>query len=152
MHPDPHLHEIMSAHVRGGKLPGLVALVSRRGDTRVDAIGRQSFEGTAPMQRDSLFRITSMTKPITAAVAMILVEEGKLRLDESVDEQWSYLETLRHLVFATDRWVTGPVLRDANPFHPLGMPNPPLDEVTRSKPPQRRLSRRAVDRCACPPT
>ena len=32
-------------------------------------------------------------------------------------------------MFATDRWITGPVLRDANPFHPLGMPNPPLDEV-----------------------
>jgi hypothetical protein len=51
------------------------------------------------------------------------------RLDESVDEEWSFLETLRHLVFATDRWITGPVLRDAHPFHPLGMPNPPLDEV-----------------------
>lgn len=51
------------------------------------------------------------------------------KLDESVDEEWSFLETLRHLVFATDRWLTGPVLRDANPFHPLGMPNPPLDEV-----------------------
>jgi hypothetical protein len=51
------------------------------------------------------------------------------KLDESVDEEWSYVETLRHLVFATDRWITGPVLRDPDPFHPLGMPNPPLDEV-----------------------
>ena len=51
------------------------------------------------------------------------------KLDESVGEEWSYLETLRHLVFATDRWITGPVLGDATPFHPLGMPNPPLDEV-----------------------
>jgi hypothetical protein len=51
------------------------------------------------------------------------------KLDESVNEEWSYLETLRHLVFATDRWVTGPVLRDPNPFHPLGLPNPPLDEA-----------------------
>jgi hypothetical protein len=51
------------------------------------------------------------------------------KLDESVNEEWSFLETLRHLVFATDRWITGPVLRDASPFHPLGMPNPPLDEV-----------------------
>lgn len=51
------------------------------------------------------------------------------QLDESVDEQWSFLETLRHLVFATDRWITDPVLRVADPFHPLGMPNPPTDEV-----------------------
>jgi hypothetical protein len=40
------------------------------------------------------------------------------RLDESVDGEWSYLETLRHLVFATDRWITGPVLGDPVPFHP----------------------------------
>jgi hypothetical protein len=52
------------------------------------------------------------------------------KLDESVDEEWSFLETLRHLVFATDRWITGPVLLDANPFHRLGMPNPPHDELT----------------------
>jgi DinB superfamily/Pentapeptide repeats (8 copies) len=51
------------------------------------------------------------------------------QLDESVDGEWSYVETLRHLVFATDRWMTGPVFRDPRPFHPLGMPNPPLDEV-----------------------
>ena len=43
-------------------------------------------------------------------------------LNESVDGEYSFLETLRHLVFAVDRWITGPVLGDANPFHPLGMP------------------------------
>jgi DinB superfamily/Pentapeptide repeats (8 copies) len=51
------------------------------------------------------------------------------KLDESVAEEWSFLETLRHLVFATDRWITGPVLDDPKPFHPLGMPNPPHDEI-----------------------
>jgi DinB superfamily/Pentapeptide repeats (8 copies) len=51
------------------------------------------------------------------------------QLDESVADEWSFLETLRHLVFATDRWITGPVLGAPSPFHPLGMPNPPLDEV-----------------------
>jgi hypothetical protein len=52
------------------------------------------------------------------------------QLDVSVDGEWSFIETLRHLVFATDRWVTGPVLGDARPFHRLGLPNPPYDEVT----------------------
>jgi hypothetical protein len=51
------------------------------------------------------------------------------KLNESVNEEWSYLETLRHLVFATDRWITGPVLGRATPFHPLGMPNPPHDDL-----------------------
>ncbi len=43
-------------------------------------------------------------------------------LDESVDDEYSYLQTLRHLVFATDRWITGPVLGQADHFHPLGYP------------------------------
>jgi hypothetical protein len=51
------------------------------------------------------------------------------QLDVRVDDEWSYLQTLRHLVFATDRWITGPVLRDPQPFHRLGMPNEPHDDV-----------------------
>jgi len=43
-------------------------------------------------------------------------------LDEFVDDEYSYLQTLRHLVFATDRWITGPVLGDADHFHRLGYP------------------------------
>jgi CubicO group peptidase (beta-lactamase class C family) len=65
-------------------MPGLVTLVSRRGEVHVDAIGRMAFGGT-PMQRDSIFRIASMTKPVTAVAAMILVEQCKLRLDDPVD-------------------------------------------------------------------
>jgi DinB superfamily len=45
------------------------------------------------------------------------------KLYESVDGEWSYVDTLRHLVFATDRWITGPVLNEKEPFHRLGMPN-----------------------------
>jgi DinB superfamily len=48
-------------------------------------------------------------------------------LDESVDGEWSYIETLRHLVYATDRWITGPVLGNGQPFHPLGLPNDNLE-------------------------
>ena len=51
------------------------------------------------------------------------------KLNVSVDTEWSFLDTLRHLVFATDRWITGPVLGEARPFHPLGMPNPPHGEA-----------------------
>ncbi len=71
-------------------------------------------------------------KTIEAFSAATLVRARALppeQLDESVNEEWSFLDTLRHLVFATDRWITGPVFGDANPFHPLGVPNPPLDEV-----------------------
>jgi CubicO group peptidase (beta-lactamase class C family) len=79
------MHEIMAGHVARGAVPGLVTLVSRRSDVYVDAIGLKVAGGTDPMRRDTIFRIASMTKPITAAATMILVEECKLRLDEPVD-------------------------------------------------------------------
>jgi CubicO group peptidase (beta-lactamase class C family) len=60
-------------------------LVSRRGEMHVDAIGTTAVGGRDPMRRDTIFRIASLTKPITAAAAMILVEECKLRLDEPID-------------------------------------------------------------------
>ena len=78
------LHGVMAGHVERGELPGLVMLVSRRGEVHADAVGRLAFEGS-PMKRDSIFRITSMTKPVTAAAAMTLVEEGKITLDDPVD-------------------------------------------------------------------
>ncbi len=78
------MHDLMAGHVKAGDMPGMVTLVSRRGEIHVDAIGRIAIDG-APMQRDTIFRITSMTKPVTAVAAMILVEECKLRLDDPVD-------------------------------------------------------------------
>jgi len=79
------MHDVMAGHVESGRVPGLVTLISRRGDVHVDAIGMQAVGGSDPMRRDTIFRIASLTKPITAAAAMILVEECKLRLDEPVD-------------------------------------------------------------------
>ena len=78
------MHGVMTRHV-GERMPGLVALVSRAGETHADAIGKLSFEDDAPMRRDAIFRIASMTKPVTAAAAMILVEDGRLRFDDPVD-------------------------------------------------------------------
>lgn len=79
------MREVMRGYVERGDVPGLVTLVSRHGETRVDAIGTMAFGGGEPMRRDTIFRIASMTKPITAAAAMLLVEECKLRLDDPVD-------------------------------------------------------------------
>ena len=79
------MHDVMAGYVDRGQVPGLVALVSRAGELRVDALGSLAVGGQSPVQRDTIFRIASMTKPITAAAAMILVEECRLRLDEPVD-------------------------------------------------------------------
>lgn len=70
------MHQVLAGYVERGDVPGLVALVSRRGETHVYAIG---------LPRQAIFRISSMTKPITAVAALILVEECKLRLDEPID-------------------------------------------------------------------
>jgi hypothetical protein len=49
-------------------------------------------------------------------------------LHESVDEEWSFIQTLRHLVFATDSWVRRAILGDPAPWHPLGLPFDDLPE------------------------
>ena len=78
------LHDNMVSHVERGHAPGLVSVVSRRGEAHVDVIGTTAVDGGAEMRRDTIFRISSMTKPITAVAAMILLEECVVRLDEPV--------------------------------------------------------------------
>ena len=78
------MHDVMAGYVARGEIPGLVTLVSRRGEVQVGALGAKAIGGDL-VRRDTIFRIASMTKAITAAAAMILVEECKLRLDEPVD-------------------------------------------------------------------
>src|SRR5262245_24734532 len=81
------MHEVMAGYVERGEVPGIVTLVSGHGEVHIDALGLKALGGSDPMQRDTIFRIASMTKPITAAATMILAEECTLRLDEPV-ERW----------------------------------------------------------------
>jgi len=77
----------MQAHVDQGSVAGVVTLVHRHGETvHSDVLGWQDEEAKIPMRRDTLFRIASMTKPIVSVAALMLVEEGKLRLGEAVDK------------------------------------------------------------------
>ncbi|MFF5259286.1 serine hydrolase domain-containing protein [Actinomadura viridis] len=79
------MRAVMSGHVEAGRVPGVVTLVARHGEVHAEAIGTTTAGGTDPVRRDTLFRISSMTKPVTAVAALILVEECRLRLDEPVD-------------------------------------------------------------------
>jgi CubicO group peptidase (beta-lactamase class C family) len=81
-----HLHDVMSAHVEAGEMPGLVSLVARDEGVYIDTIGSPSFADHAPLSRSAIFRIASLTKPITAVATMSLVEDGVLRLDQPVDD------------------------------------------------------------------
>ncbi|WP_326704664.1 serine hydrolase domain-containing protein [Streptomyces cyaneofuscatus] len=73
----PHgLHELLDSHITPGSAPGAVALVARGDRVEVAAAGSATLAGTTPMRRDSVFRIASITKPVIAAAAMTLVEDG----------------------------------------------------------------------------
>lgn len=74
---------VAASHV-GDDMPGLVAAVAHGDQAHVEGVGSLSIGG-APVQRDALFRISSTTKPITAAATMALVDEGLLHLDESIE-------------------------------------------------------------------
>ncbi|HKC18908.1 MAG TPA: serine hydrolase domain-containing protein [Candidatus Dormibacteraeota bacterium] len=83
-----HMHDVLTRYVERGDVPGYVALVSRHGAVHVDCNG---------YERDTIFRIASMTKPIAAAAAMILVEEGVIRLEDQVDRFLPELAEMRVL-------------------------------------------------------
>ncbi len=74
----------MAARVERGEFPGLVALIARGDEVIVETIGVTAVGGDVAMCRDTPFRITSMTKPVLAAATLMLVEAGRLALDEPV--------------------------------------------------------------------
>jgi CubicO group peptidase (beta-lactamase class C family) len=81
------MRDVLARHVDSGKIPGLVALVSRGDQTHVETIGTMRHDGGPPMRRDTIFRMASTSKPVTVAAAMILLDECRLRLDDPV-QQW----------------------------------------------------------------
>jgi CubicO group peptidase (beta-lactamase class C family) len=81
------LHAAMAGRVDKGELPGLVTLVALGDQVRVDCVGFKGFDSTNPMGRDTIFRIASLTKPILGAATMMLIEDGKLALEDPV-ERW----------------------------------------------------------------
>ena len=83
---EKRLHEVLASYVDSGKIPGVVALVGR-GDAEpyVEALGTMRHDGGPPMQRDTIFRMASTSKPVTIAAAMVLLDECRIRLDDVVD-------------------------------------------------------------------
>jgi CubicO group peptidase (beta-lactamase class C family) len=81
------MHQVLSGFVERKEMPGLVALVSRHDEVHIETLGTLAFDNPAPMERKTIFRIASISKLVTAVAAMILVEECKLRLDDSI-EPW----------------------------------------------------------------
>jgi CubicO group peptidase (beta-lactamase class C family) len=78
------LHDTLKTYVDNGSVPGAVGLVARGDRVEVAAIGSRAVGG-APMAKDSIFRFASITKPITAAAVMMLVDDGRIALEDPVD-------------------------------------------------------------------
>jgi CubicO group peptidase (beta-lactamase class C family) len=87
----------MAGHVERGSVPGLVALVAHQGKVHVEVLGTKAIGDAEPLRRDAVFRIASLTKPITAFATMILVDDGTLRLEDSVEDLLPELSNRRVL-------------------------------------------------------
>jgi CubicO group peptidase (beta-lactamase class C family) len=87
----------MERHVQPAFAPGVVGLVARGADVETFVLGKMAFGNAGDMRRDAIFRIASMTKAVTATAVMMLIEQGKFRLDEPVDRLLPELATRRVL-------------------------------------------------------
>ena len=100
-HPLPHVQALFDSYVAQGKMPGIVGGFGV-GDlpTVFVSAGRISDDPGAPAANpDSLWRVYSMTKPITAMAAMLLIQDGKLKLDEPLSD---VIPAFRHMRVLTD--------------------------------------------------
>ena len=80
-----HLHRVLAGHIERGSMPGLAILVAAGGRVHAESIGTSSFDETRPLKTDAIFRIASLTKPVVAAAAMSLIDDGQMGLDDSID-------------------------------------------------------------------
>src|SRR5438093_12113573 len=77
------IHELMQRHIDAGSFSGTVTLVARNGRiAHLEAQGLMDIETKKPMATDAMFRIMSMTKPIVGVAVLMMVEEGKVRLND----------------------------------------------------------------------
>lgn len=90
----------MKADVQSGRIPGAVLLIARNGKiASLDALGYQERRSQTPMRADSIFRVASMSKPITSVAIMILAEEGKLDIGAPVAQ---YLPEFKEVKVGVD--------------------------------------------------
>ena len=95
----------VNAEIAKGRYPGAVALVARRGKVAYfEALGQLDPKAGAPMTRDAIFRLYSMTKPFTSVAAMMLLEDGRILLNDPVSK---YLPALANRQVAVPHYDAG---------------------------------------------
>jgi CubicO group peptidase (beta-lactamase class C family) len=104
------LTDMLRAEIERGRVPGAVALVARRGKVAYfESLGVRDPASGAPMQKDTIFRIYSMTKPIVSVAAMMLWEEGQFLLNDALAK---YLPEFGRMKVAVPRFELVPAARD----------------------------------------
>jgi CubicO group peptidase (beta-lactamase class C family) len=112
------LDTYLAAQVGPQRIPGMVAMVvDAKGTLYLNAFGQQDVAGNKPMRTDTIFRIASMTKPVTAVAAVMLIESGKLELDDPVSK---YLP----------EFAARPVMATFNPADRTFTTRPPKSAMT----------------------
>jgi CubicO group peptidase (beta-lactamase class C family) len=133
---------VLNAYVDSGKLAGVYAVIARRGRIGYEyTYGWSDIERRAPITRDAVFRIFSMTKPVVAAGAMILVDQGKIKLDDPVSK---FIPAFANIKVYAGGTASSPVLRAPDSVMtvrhvlthtaglPYGLTNLPADTIFRS--------------------
>jgi CubicO group peptidase (beta-lactamase class C family) len=104
------MNTAMHGYVDQDRLPGIVSLVARRGKVaHFECYGMMNVEANKPMQPDTLFRLYSMTKPITAVAFMLLLEQGRFLLDDPVSK---YIPAFKNMRVQTGSTGAGQELAD----------------------------------------
>lgn len=105
------INPVLQGYVDDGELVGAVSMVARHGEiVHFEKFGVLNKDNSAPMEKDSIFRIYSMSKPITTVAAMMLYEEGKFQLTDPVEK---YLPEFKNILVLTE---DGKLEKQARPF------------------------------------
>lgn len=114
------LSNAMQAEVDRGRIPGAVVMILRRGEVAYEAtFGMRDKAAGVPMTDDSIFRIYSMTKPITSVAAMMLWEEGKFFLNDPASKFLPALKDMRVAAETTNPATGRPVMRTVSTNGPI---------------------------------
>jgi CubicO group peptidase (beta-lactamase class C family) len=113
--------EAVQQHIEGRTIAGAVTLVARRGRiAHFEAQGFMDIEGKKAMPKDAIFRLASTSKPITAVAVMMLVEEGKIRLNDPVSRFIPEFKNLNKVAVPRPGATAAPAGRGTGPGQPGG--------------------------------
>jgi len=107
------INQMIQRHIDAGELTGAVTIVARKGRVaHLEAQGVMDLDSKKPMTKDTMFRVASMTKPMTGVAIMMMIEEGKVRLSDPVSR---YIPEFKNLKVAIAIPAAAPTGRGAAP-------------------------------------